>query len=370
MMPRPVPDHFTNLIELGGPLTLRVSSWLGGARLTSPSGHDRLQIAAQSWTISDVADAKASGELTLQVPNTEEWWPTYDEHPLAAVGQRLWAQIGYGDERVSAGWFRILEPPEDDGHLLTVTAKGLTHEIERARFLRPYQSPTGGTRAGVLARLVAPMPLVLDPGIVDEPLPVYSQEEDRLQAVIDIVETWPARYYVGDDAALHVAPVWDDANPGAPTFTLTGGPGGGLVRLTPKQQTVDPPNGYRVSNIPEGDAAEVVGTWVVPDGPLRWAEANGQPGPYGQKPAYFASAILPGDEATLVAVAENMTRRGLRRKFTASAEARPDPRIAIGDVGLAASARVGFASLVRLTGYRLAPRLMSVDVAMLGEVEA
>lgn len=367
-MPRLVPDTFGQRIDAGGPLTLRVSSWLGGRRLSTASGLDRLQVVAQSWEISDTAESRASGELAFRVPNTEEWWPTFDEHPLATVGQRLWAQVGFGDERISVGWFRLLEDPEEDGAQLTVRAVGLTHEIDRARFLMPYQSPQGSTRAEALARLVAPIPVVLDAGVVDKPLPVYSQEEDRLQAVVDIVETWPARWYLGDDAALHVAPVWDDADPGEPTFELRGGPGGGLVQLRPRQQVVDPPNGFRVANVPEGDEPEVVGTWVVPGGPMRWAEVSGQPGPYGQKPQYFASALLPADEATLVRVAENMTRRGMRRKFSAEATCRPDPRLVLGDVGIAASKRVGIVSLCRLLSYRLSAREMSVQVALLGEV--
>lgn len=368
-MPRTAPDTFKDYVERSGPLTLRVSSWLGGVRLQL-DGRDRIPVVAQSWEVSDAADAKTSGELSFEVPNTAAFWPGHDEHPLAANGQRLWAQLGYGSERISAGWFRILDEPEDNGQTLRVTAKGLSHEIARARFLRPYQSPAGTTRAAALRQLVAPIPVVLDPGIVDEPLPIYSQEEDRTQAVVDITDTWPARWYIGDDAALHVAPVWDDMNPTEPTFTLTGGAGGGLVKLTPRQLNPDPFNGYRVSNVPEGDVAEVVGTWVVPDGPLRWSDPSGMPGPYGQKPGFYASALLPANEATLVEVARNMTNRGLRRKWAAQAVARPDPRLTIGDVGLAASGRVGITSLVRLTGYRLNPRDMSVDLALLGEVEA
>ena len=368
-MPRIAPDTFTNYVERSGPLTLRVSSWLGGTRLPL-DGRDRIPVVAQSWEISDAADAKTSGEITFEVPNTPAFWPTTDDHPLAANGQRLWAQVGYGSERVSAGWFRILDEPEDNGPTLRVSAKGLSHEIARARFLRPYQSPAGATRLGELRKLVAPIPVVLDAGLSDKVLPIYTQDEDRTQAIVDITDTWPARWYIGDDAALHVGPVWDDANPGAPTFTLTGGPGGGLVKLTPRQLNPDPFNGYRVSNVPEGDVAEVVGTWVVPSGPLRWSEPSGMPGPYGQKPGFYASSLLPADEATLVNVARNMTERGLRRKWAAQGVARPDPRLVIGDVGMAASDRVGIASLVRLTGYRLTPRDMAVDVALLGEVAA
>ena len=228
-MPRIAPDTFTNYVERSGPLTLRVSSWLGGTRLPL-DGRDRIPVVAQSWEISDAADAKTSGEITFEVPNTPAFWPTTDDHPLAANGQRLWAQVGYGSERVSAGWFRILDEPEDNGPTLRVSAKGLSHEIARARFLRPYQSPDGATRLGELRKLVAPIPVVLDAGLSDKALPIYTQDEDRTQAIVDITDTWPARWYIGDDAALHVGPVWDDANPGAPTFTLTGGPGGGSTR--------------------------------------------------------------------------------------------------------------------------------------------
>lgn len=363
---REVPSGFAEQVERGGPLTIRVSSWLSGQRLTL-GGRPYLPVVSRSWAIADVADARASGELVFEVPNTREWWPAEADHPLAAYGQRLWAQVGYGDERVSAGWFRILDAPEDAGHTLKITAKGLSHEIERARFLRGFQTRPGWSRVHALRWIVAPMAVVLDPGIDDKPMPVTTWAEDRTQAVIDITDTWPARWYIGDDAALHIAPVWDDNAPAVPQFKLTGGAGGGLVSLTSKPRVVDPPNGFRVSNIPEGDAAEVVGTWVVPNGPLRWADGD-MPGPYGQKPEYFSSSVLPGDELTLRNVAKNMTLRGLRRKWSAEATCRPDPRLQIGDVGLAASNRAGFASMVRLTGYTLTATQMDVTVAALGEV--
>ena len=74
-MPRIAPDTFTNYVERSGPLTLRVSSWLGGTRLPL-DGRDRLPVVAQSWEISDAADAKTSGEITFEVPNTPAFWPT------------------------------------------------------------------------------------------------------------------------------------------------------------------------------------------------------------------------------------------------------------------------------------------------------
>ena len=356
---RDSPDTFATSVEHGGPLTCRISSWLGGQRLGS------LPVISQSWEIGDTADTKTSGELSFQVPNTADLWPSHDEHPLATSGQRLWVQLGYGGERISCGWYRLLDAPQDSGDTLTITAKGLSHEFERAKFLRPWQSEAGSSRVRELAKLVAPMPVVLDDGIGDAPLPVFSQEDDRTQAIIDLTDTWPARWYVGDDAALHVAPVWDDESPGAPVFEIAAG--AGLVKMTPKQTTPDPPNAYRVSNIPEGDVAAVTGTWVVPDGPLRWAEPDGRPGPYGQKPAYYSSALLPADQRHLEMIAEVMTRRGLRRKWTAEVVARPDPRIVVGDVGVVSSPRRGIVSLVRVTGLRLTAREAVYSVSLLGD---
>lgn len=357
---RSVPSSFDEHVRAGGPLTLRVSSWLDGSRL-KVGALDRLPIATQSWEISAVADAKTPGELRFEVPNQPEYWPTSATHPLAAYGQRLWAQIGYGNERVSAGWYRIVEEPEDNGSTLQVTARGLAYEIARARFLRGYQTDGTSSRLQTL-QAIMPLPVVPDVGVIDRSLQAgMSWDEDRFDALVDITDTWPARWYVGDDGAIHVAPVWDDQDPGEPVFALRSGPGGNLVGLQQIRTGVaDPPNGFRVANIPEGDEPEMVGVWTVPEGPMRWW------GPYGQKPEYYSSPLLPASEAVLIETAKNMTMRAIRRKMTASAQITPDLRLQIGDVGTVASPRAGVVSLVRLTGYRLTPRSMSVDLSLLG----
>lgn len=308
---RAASDAYAAQVESGGPLAVEVSSWYDGEQVAV------LPVAYGSWKISDTAAARVPGHCSFSVPNTAEWRPTAPDHPLAAVGHRIRVRIGYGDELLHWGWYR-LSKPKAAGVLLHCEAPGLMAEVERGRFLRPFQTVKNQTRGQALSAILSGvLPLSIE-GLIDETLPVSTWDESRIDAVWEVIEAWPARLTMDETGTAVVTAPWSDSL-GAPVADLR------VSRLEPG--TVDDaPNGFRVTRTPSSGEDEISEVWTITSGPLRWG------GPYGQNPGFFASPVLPKARASLREVARTKTLRAQSLQRSATFTAAIDPRLEVGDV--------------------------------------
>lgn len=308
----------------GGSPRLVLDSWLGGDWLA------RLPISRESWDLSDSLDQVVPGELHFEVPRLPKWVPTHPAHPLAKNGQQVSARIGWqhpgqaAPDIMPAGWYRITDVELTKANI-RVTAQGRLWMVEQARFLTPW-STAGLTRGQAVAKLLAGIIPYRITGLVDEPCPAAVYETDRIAALREIVDGWPARIRMDSDGVAVITAPLDDDDPGAPVATLARG-----LNLTEEvvPDSSRPPayNAVVVSSTGDGLAPVVSETVVQVDGPLRWG------GPYGYRPTFYTSPMLAGvSRSRMREVGAQQLTRALTRSQSYQVTALPDYRIEAGDV--------------------------------------
>jgi hypothetical protein len=208
-------------------MQVRAESWLDGELLA-----DDIPVATgneerdRSLTVPE--------RITLTIPGRDrgtDWDPTDPGHPLAAYGQQLRIDIGIGvgagkTEWINRGWFPIASS-DTDGETVSVQCEGLLTLIEEARFVAPFQP--SGTLASTVRSLVEPaLTVQFDGTLVDRNIPVGMQwDEDRMAALSEVLDAWPAVPRVTEDGYLLIEPITDT---GTPVLSLTDGVGGTVVR--------------------------------------------------------------------------------------------------------------------------------------------
>jgi hypothetical protein len=261
---------------------LSVQSWLGPTLLSDDVPVD---------TASEETDRALTvpERVTLTVPRLargESWSPVDDDHPLACNGQRLLVRLGIGVgtsiEWIQRGWF-LVQDATADGDTVTVTAVGLLALIDEARLVSPYQP--AGTLVSTLRGLVEPaLTVVVDTALTDRSVPTgVNYDEDRLGAVLELADAWPASLAVAADGSLHAAPVTQSTTP---VLTLTDGSGGTVIKAT-GDSTRDGAYNTVVARGTASDGGQVQGVSTLTTGPLRAA------GPFNPLPVpYFYSSPL------------------------------------------------------------------------------
>jgi hypothetical protein len=210
-----------------------------------------MEVRAESWRDGElladdipVADGGEDLDRSLNVPERVtltvprevrgvDWDPGADpDHPLASFGQQLHisygVDIGGGFEWLQRGWFLITDSAAD-GDTVTVTAQGLLTLVDEARFVSPFQPASGDTLVSTVRALVEPaLTVQFGDALVDRAVPLAMQwDEDRLGALNEVVDAWPADTRVTEDGILLVDEL-DDT--GSPVLELTDGVGGTVVR--------------------------------------------------------------------------------------------------------------------------------------------
>lgn len=313
----------------------RAESWLSGRQLD-----DDIPVADGELTVDRTARVPES--LSLSVPIEADgvsYDPTGDpEHPLAPYGQRLRISVGIelGPSRiewVALGWFLITDASVE-GHTVAVRAAGLLQLIDEARLVSPFQ-PTG-TFSSTLRKLIEPaLTARISPSLADRAVPAgMSWDEDRLGAVYELLDAWPADAYVTEDGYLTVVPA---ADPISHVLHLNDGASGTLVDRS-ASTTRDGGANVVVARGQTADGAQVQGAaYDTSGGPLSYGgDFNPLPVPY-----FYSSPLL-----TTVAQANAAARTVLARLQRASrqelgVEAVPNPLLRTGDRVLITSTRLG-----------------------------
>ncbi len=219
-------DAALAVVQRSHTVVVRAESWRAGELLADDipvagGGEDR----DRSLTVPE--------RVTLTVPRRDrgvDWDPISPDHALAAYGQQL--RVSYGidvggsTEWIDRGWF-LITTAETDGDTVNVQAEGLLSLIEEAKFVAPFQP--SGTLASTVRSLVEPaLTVEFDGALVDRSVPVGMQwDEDRMGALSEVLDAWPAVPRVTEDGFLRVEPL-DDS--GDPVLAITDGTGGTVVR--------------------------------------------------------------------------------------------------------------------------------------------
>lgn len=303
-----------------------VSSWLGSTCLAQ-------DVPISGAALSASRSQEVPERLTLSVPARTaggSWVPGLDPaHPLARFGQRLAVDVVMTASRsrswrVSLGWFQIQSWQEsNDGGKVEVDAAGILQRVADDRLVTATAPPSGSTFASEFRRLMSGgIPVAVDAGLVDRACPASFQwDEDRLGALYDLADAWPARILTGGDGIVRVLPPL----PATPTPVLTWTDGqGGVLMSAPASDTRD---GIYTSVVVRSSATDAANRAAV----TATATATGVYGDtYGPVRKFFSSPLITTD-AQAQATAATMLADSLRPARQVTVTLPPDPRVEVGD---------------------------------------
>ncbi|MBQ1042362.1 DUF5047 domain-containing protein [Micromonospora sp. C72] len=322
-----------------------VQSWLGDELLS-----DNIPISAGTENVDRAQ--RVPERITLAIPRYDRgfsWAPTTDNHPLAANGQRLLVQLGIdlGNNVVewfSRGWFRI-QNSDPSGDEVQVEALGLLSLIDMARLVSPYQP--SGTLVSTLRGLVEPaLTVYVDSGLTDRAVPGgINYDEDRLGAVMELLDAWGADAWVTEDGYLSVVPMGPSLTP---VLTLTDGLGGTVIEANGASTSDDAFN-VVVARGTAADGGQVQGVAYDFTSAIRYGgDFNPLPVPY----FYSSPLVTTVPQATSAAqTILSRLKRSTSREF--QVEMVPHPGLQAGDtVSITTDDYSGLAVVEKLTlGY-------------------
>lgn len=316
-----------------------VESWRGGVLLA-----DSVPIASGGEETDRALNVPE--RVTFTVPRIKDGvdWTPRDPYlsPLAAKGQRLHVKLGIGltygrTEWLARGRFLIYDSYVR-GNAVNVSAVGLMELIFQARLINPYQ-PSGGF-ISTLRGLVEPaLTVYVGDAPPDRTVPSsINYDEDRLGAVKEVLDAWPARTYVDPEGFLRVVSA---AQSTVPVLALSDtGDGRTVIEAAGSSSRENGANAI-VARGTAADGSQVQGVAYMTTGP----DAYG--GPYNPLPVpYFFQSPLLTSVAECQAAAETIRNR---RQRQVAAEYRvemvPNPTIQVGDVVSLTSGRLGLVAL-------------------------
>ncbi|WP_420124386.1 DUF5047 domain-containing protein [Nakamurella sp.] len=302
----------------------RVESWRGADLLA-----DDIPVEGGAEEVDRTL--RVPERVTFTVPRFDRgmsWAPVAADHPLSASGQRLRVQVGVDigggqTEWIQRGWF-VLAEAVPSGDTVTVTASGLLSLVDEARLVSPYQ-PTG-TLLSTLRGLVEPaVTVVPDLALADRSVPSgINYDEDRLGAVMELLDAWGADAWVTEDGYLTAVPA---DTVGTPVLALTDGLGGTVIEASGSSTREGAAN-VVVARGTASDGTQVQGVAYDLLGPTAFG------GPFNPLPVpYFFSSPLLTTAAQCRTAAQTILAR--RRRSTAvelTVTMVPHPGLQAGDV--------------------------------------
>lgn len=304
----------------------RIDSWLADTVLAA-------DIPVESGSHETDRSLRVPDSVTFTVPRIDRgfsWDPSDDPtHPLAPWGQRVHVSVGveldHGViEWVPRGRFLITEASVD-GDLVTVTAKNLLQLVDEARLTAPVQ-PTGTIGAALRSLLEPALPVDLTVAPTDRAVPSgLAWDEDRLGAVFELLDAWPALAVVDTTGALVVTAT--DVAVGAPVLDLSTAAGGSRIDAAGGVSR----DGAATAVVARGTTADNLAVQAVAldtsTGPLN---AAGAFNPL-VVPFFFQSSLLTSVAECAAAAATILARRQNQAARRQDIEAVPHPALLAGD---------------------------------------
>jgi hypothetical protein len=302
---------------------VRAESWYGGTLLAT-------DIPIASGGEQRDRSLKVPERVVLSVPRIDggtDWTPSENDSPLAANGQRLRVELGVQIginkiEWLQRGWF-VIQRSQIEGDTIAVECRGLLHLIDEARLVSPYQ-PTG-TVLSTLRGLIEPALTVLNSGVTDRAVPAdVNFDEDRLGAVSEILDAWPADGQVNPQGLFEIRPSADDGT--VPVLSLAEETG--TVVETAGASTREGSWTVVVARGTASDGGAVQGIAYLSTGPKAYNGLfNPLPVPY-----FFSSPLLTSPTLAGAAAQTVMLRLARKAARLLEVELVPHPGLLLGDV--------------------------------------
>jgi hypothetical protein len=337
----------------------RVSAWKGTTLLAA-------EVPVVSGRYSADAEQEVPERVTLTVPewaSTSEhpggfsWVPDGPDHPLGHYGQTVQVDVVVRSSLTGQEWvtrlgrFQVQDWDHDDlSGAVQVECVGLLQRVLDARFRVPESPRPSSTFVSEFRRLMVPgVPVAIDGALVDRPVPrSFQWPEDRLAALYELVDAWPARLRVDEQGTARLLPPLPETP--IPLLTLTDGERGTVVGA-PRSGGRDGVYNVVVARSSQTDdpaKAPLQAVRQVISGPL-------MPAVYGEVVRFWSSPLavttrqLDASAATLLA---NSIRPAVQQRVTLA----HDPRVELDDpVELVRGATTGISTKTTTTGFGTQP---------------
>lgn len=308
--------------------------------------HTRVRSILQDSVLADdipvvggglVADrsVRVPEQLTLSVPRLvdgERWDPAGStDHPLAPYGQTVVVELGVELTTNEIEWIQrgeyLIRECTVDGDNVTVGAVGLLALIDEARLTTPFQA--SGTFKSTIRALVEPaLTVTFDDDLpTDRTVPAASLtvDDDRLGALLEVLDAWPADAYVDSTGVLYIAPSSDSSST---VLSLTDGDGGTVISWAGTASRDGAAN-VVVARGQDAAGAQVQGVAYDTSGssPTRYG------GPFSPLPVpfFYESPLLSTQSQCRSAAAAILRRRQRSTSRMLSASCVPHPALELGD---------------------------------------
>ncbi|WP_405373434.1 MULTISPECIES: hypothetical protein [unclassified Microbacterium] len=304
-----------------------VSSWLDGDMLADNIPVIRGQVLGErSQQVPERVTLTVARYSTVD-GRQFDWLPGGDPlHPLARFGQRLTVTITVTSARTSAdyqtqiGVFAVQDWQENDDGSVAVSGLGVLQFAADDRLTSPV-SPTGTLGQEFRKLLPTVVQGAVSPALTDRVCPdTFNWSEDRLGAVYEIADAWPARVRTDVDGVVWMLPPLPEVP--TPVLVFEDGVKGTLVSAPRADSRATAAN--QVTAESSGNQNPVTVTVAKLSGPMR------VDGPYGVVSHRFSSAALKTEQEVRAAAEAKLTDL-LRGARTYQVECAPDPRVEIDD---------------------------------------
>ena len=300
----------------------RVSSWLGSSLLAG-------DVPVLSGRVSAVGSQVVPERLTFTVPprtveagRTVDWLPRDPLSPLGRFGQTVDVTTMAGGVDTRIGRYQITNWDEQDDGSVQVSAAGMLQFAEDDRLLTATGPRDGGTlKSEFLRMLPGYMTAGFHQALQDRAVPKTMEwDENRLDNLYKIADSWPARLRTDAWGQLHVLPPLPAY--ASPVLTIRDGPGGMLISAPTADTRDGAYNTFVARSSADGVEAQAVAT--VQGGPMD------PTGPYRPVPKFFASPLLL-NQAQCLAAAVTMRDEQVRQTRIRKVTFAPDPRPELDD---------------------------------------
>lgn len=293
------------------------TAWLGGVVLAE-------NIPLTGRATGDIGQ-KVSKRVRVTVPRfsvedgrTVDWLPRTDDAPLAKNGQVLDITITADGVSARMGRYLITDWRAGDG-TIEVDAAGMLRIPEDDRLPRPLAPRDGGTLRSEFARLLSPqLSVQFGSGLVDRECPrAMEWGEDRIGALYEIADAWPARLREDEWGQVVLLPPLPLVS--NPVLSLTDGENGTVVSAPTSDTRTEGWN--RVVARSSRDAVDAQGIAEITTG---YRSVNG---PYGVVSRSLNSPLFDSPEQCREAAAAllaDSARRSRVREVTMAPDTRPD----------------------------------------------
>ncbi|MEA1264255.1 hypothetical protein MicroSTF_14525 [Microbacterium sp. STF-2] len=299
-----------------------VSSWLGGAVLADDVPVLRGKV---TWTVGQEvqSDVKLTVAATsVENGRTRRWRPSTPLAPLARYGQVLDISVLVEGVLVRLGRFQITDWKDGANGQIEVSAAGMLQPVSDDMLVESLGPRDDGTLRSEFARLTpAYMSAQFAPALADRACPKTMEwDKDRLKALYEIADAWPARLREDSWGGIVVLPPLPEVP--VPVITLTDGADGTIIGAPTSDSREGSYNVFVARSSADGvDAFAVV---TVNGGPMDPS------GDYLPVPKFFSSPLLLNEDQCRAA-ATTMRDNSVRQSRIRQVELVPDPRLELDD---------------------------------------